>query len=72
MANVTIGNGPGSFPLAGFVPAGGTLFERENAGDVNAYGVEGSAEHAFGPNFACASPMRRPTRGWTGAARRPS
>jgi vitamin B12 transporter len=48
ITNVTIGKGPGSFPLAGFVPAGGALYERENAGDVNAYGTEGSAEHAFG------------------------
>jgi len=48
IANVTIGKGPGTFPLAGYVPAGGTLFERENAGDVNAYGVEGEAGHSFG------------------------
>jgi outer membrane receptor protein involved in Fe transport len=44
VTNVTIGKGPGTFPLAGFVPAGGTLFERENAGVVNAYGVEGDAQ----------------------------
>lgn len=52
IANVTIGKGPGSFPSAGFVPAGGTLYERENAGDVNAYGTEGSAEHAFTPQLS--------------------
>ena len=45
VTNVTIGKGPGSFPLAGFVPAGGTLFERENAGTVNAWGVEGDADY---------------------------
>jgi len=45
VTNVTIGKGPGSFPIAGFVPAGGTLFERENAGAVNAYGVEGDADY---------------------------
>ena len=46
VTNVTIGHGPGSFPIAGFVPAGGTLFQRENAGIVNAYGVEGEGSYA--------------------------
>ena len=45
VTNVTIGHGPGSFPIAGFVPAGGTLFERENAGTVNAWGVEADADY---------------------------
>jgi vitamin B12 transporter len=36
--------GPGTFPGAGFVPAGGTLFQRQNAGAINAVGVEGEAE----------------------------
>ncbi|HEY1753059.1 MAG TPA: TonB-dependent receptor [Caulobacteraceae bacterium] len=44
VTNVTIGKGPGSFPLAGFVPAGGTLFQRQNAGTVNAYGVEADGD----------------------------
>jgi outer membrane receptor protein involved in Fe transport len=48
ITNVTLGKGPGSFPLAGFVPAGGTLYERQNAGDVNAYGLEGSVQSAVG------------------------
>ncbi|MDR3511707.1 MAG: TonB-dependent receptor [Caulobacteraceae bacterium] len=51
ITNVTIGKGPGTFPLAGYVPAGGTLYERENAGAVNAYGVEGEAGRAFGPTL---------------------
>jgi outer membrane receptor protein involved in Fe transport len=51
VTNVTIGKGPGSFPLAGFVPAGGTLFERENAGTVNAWGVEGDADYGLGASF---------------------
>jgi outer membrane receptor protein involved in Fe transport len=51
VTNVTIGKGPGSFPLAGFVPAGGTLFERENAGTVNAWGVEGDADYGLGAVF---------------------
>ncbi len=51
VTNVTIGKGPGTFPIAGFVPAGGTLYLRENAGRVNAVGVEGEASHPFGPNI---------------------
>ncbi len=43
ITNVTIGKGPGTFPLAGFVPAGGTLFERQNAGAIDAVGVEAEA-----------------------------
>lgn len=51
ITNVTIGRGPGLFPLAGFVPAGGTLYERQNVGAVNAYGVEGQAERQLGPQL---------------------
>lgn len=40
ITNVTIGQGPGTFPGAGFVPAGGLLIQRQNAGDINALGVE--------------------------------
>lgn len=43
ITNVTIGIGPGTFPLAGFVPAGGTLRQRRNAGEIDAWGVEGDA-----------------------------
>jgi outer membrane receptor protein involved in Fe transport len=49
VTNVTIGHGPGSFPGAGFVPPGGTLFERRNAGTIDAWGVEGEARRNFGP-----------------------
>ena len=41
VTNVTIGFGPGVFPTAGFVPAGGTLRQRQNAGEIRAYGFEG-------------------------------
>src|SRR4029453_17951528 len=41
--NVTIGIGPGTFPTAGFIPAGGTLRQRQNAGEIEAWGVEGEA-----------------------------
>ena len=40
IVNVTIGEGPGTFPRAGFVPAGGVLRQRMNAGTIEATGVE--------------------------------
>ncbi|HEY0598517.1 TonB-dependent receptor [Brevundimonas sp.] len=40
IVNVTIGEGPGVFPRAGFVPAGGVLRRRMNAGTIDAAGVE--------------------------------
>jgi outer membrane cobalamin receptor len=40
VTNVTIGFGPGTFPVAGFIPAGGVLRQRQNAGDIDAVGVE--------------------------------
>ena len=40
VVNVTIGAGPGTFPRAGFVPAGGVLRQRDNAGTIEAAGVE--------------------------------
>jgi outer membrane receptor protein involved in Fe transport len=45
ITNVTIGAGPGNFPGAGFVPSGGLLLQRRNAGDINAYGVEAAAHY---------------------------
>lgn len=50
IANVTIGKGPGVFPVAGFVPAGGALRQRQNAGEIEAWGVEGEAWGAAGPS----------------------
>jgi outer membrane receptor protein involved in Fe transport len=47
VTNVTIGKGPGiipALPVAGFIVAGGTLFQRQNAGQINAWGVEGDAD----------------------------
>ncbi|MBL0948935.1 TonB-dependent receptor [Brevundimonas sp.] len=44
IVNVTIGEGPGTFPRAGFVPAGGVLRERQNAGTIEAVGLELEAE----------------------------
>ena len=53
VVNVTIGVGPGTFP--GFpgdpVPAGGTLRQRQNAGVINAKGIEAEVSRTFGPLF---------------------
>ena len=46
ITNVTVGVGPGviaALPIAGVIPAGGTLRQRQNAGQINAWGVEGDA-----------------------------
>ena len=43
IVNVTIAEGPGTFPRAGFVPAGGALRQRRNAGTIEAVGVETEA-----------------------------
>ena len=40
IVNVTIGAGPATFPRAGFVPDGGVLRQRQNAGTIDAWGVE--------------------------------
>ena len=40
IVNVTIAEGPGTFPRAGFVPAGGVLRQRRNAGTIEATGLE--------------------------------
>jgi outer membrane receptor protein involved in Fe transport len=45
IANVTLGAGPGSFPRAGFVPAGGLYVQRQNLQAINAKGVEAEARY---------------------------
>jgi outer membrane cobalamin receptor len=40
ITNVTVATGPGNFPRVGFLPMGGTLRERRNAGRVDALGLE--------------------------------
>jgi vitamin B12 transporter len=49
IANVTLGEGPGTFPGVGFVGAGGTYYERENVDAVKVRGVEASAAWNDGP-----------------------
>lgn len=48
IVNVTVGEGPGTFPRAGFVPVGGVLRQRQNAGTIEATGVEISARRTIG------------------------
>lgn len=48
ITNVTIGVGPGTFPTAGFIPAGGTLRQRRNAGEIAAWGYEAESTGDFG------------------------
>lgn len=48
VTNVTIGVGPATFPVAGFIPAGGVLRQRQNAGDIDAWGLEGSLNGSAG------------------------
>ena len=43
--NVTLGQGPGTFPRAGLVPAGGLYIQRQNAGQINATGIEADARY---------------------------
>lgn len=52
VTNVTIGFGPGTFPVAGFIPAGGVLRQRQNAGDVDAFGLEADASGDLTPTLA--------------------
>jgi outer membrane receptor protein involved in Fe transport len=52
IVNVTIGAGPGTFPRAGFVPAGGVLRQRQNAGTIEATGLELTATHRIGDRLS--------------------
>ncbi len=52
IANVTIGVGPATFPLAGFVPVGGSLRQRQNVGRIDAIGVEAEASQKIGEALA--------------------
>ena len=48
IVNVTLGAGPATFPIGGFIPAGGVLRQRQNAGTIDAFGLEGRAERTVG------------------------
>lgn len=49
IANVTLGQGPGTFPGVGFVAAGATYSQRQNLDAIVAKGIEFSAEQRIGP-----------------------
>jgi outer membrane receptor protein involved in Fe transport len=49
IANVTLGQGPGTFPGVGFVAAGGVYRRRGNLDSVDAAGLEVDGEIARGP-----------------------
>ncbi len=52
VANVTIGAGPAVYPVAGFIPAGGVLRQRQNAGDIDAVGIEAALDGRWSASFA--------------------
>ena len=52
IVNVTLGSGPGTFPRAGFVPAGGVLRQRQNAGTIDATGLELTVGHRLGETLS--------------------
>ena len=47
IGNVTLFDGPGTFPDIGFVPAGGTGSQRRNLDEVEAHGIEIDARLSF-------------------------
>jgi vitamin B12 transporter len=49
IANVTLGEGPGTFPGVGFVAAGGAYGQRQNIGAVDVHGIEATADWSNGP-----------------------
>lgn len=48
VTNVTVGVGPGTFGAAGFIAAGGVLRMRQNAGRIDALGVEAELKRRWG------------------------
>ena len=48
IANVTLGQGPGTFPIVGFVAAGGQYRQRQNLDSVSARGIELDASLRLG------------------------
>ncbi|WP_310542900.1 TonB-dependent receptor, partial [Phenylobacterium sp.] len=48
ITNVTVGPGGMAYPVAGFIPAGGVLRQRRNAGQIEAWGLEADISRTFG------------------------
>ncbi len=55
ITNVTIAAGPFSSPTAGFIPAGGTLRQRRNQGQIRAYGLEMRGRYELNAGLALES-----------------
>ena len=51
IVNVTLGAGPGTFPPGVFVPAGGAFRQRQNAGAIEAAGIEAQARGDWSERF---------------------
>jgi outer membrane receptor protein involved in Fe transport len=69
IANVTLGQGPGTFPQVGFVGAGGAFRQRQNVDAVLVRGVEASAEWVKGPwAVRAGASLTRPRMEASGAA----
>jgi outer membrane receptor protein involved in Fe transport len=49
IANVSQSSGPGTFPIVGFVAAGGTYRQRQNLDAIRSRGLEADLGGAFGP-----------------------
>ncbi|MGH7880469.1 MAG: hypothetical protein ACREQD_13370, partial [Candidatus Binataceae bacterium] len=56
VTNITLGFGPLFSPVAGFIPAGGVLLQRQNVGSVNAYGLEADASARLERMGICVNP----------------
>ncbi|MGN6422638.1 MAG: TonB-dependent receptor [Asticcacaulis sp.] len=51
IGNVTLGQGPATFPTAGYIPAGGSLRERRNVGRIRAWGLEARGDWPVAPHL---------------------
>jgi len=51
VGNVTLARGPGTFPIVGFVPAGGIGRQRQNIDEIRVQGLEVSARYVATPKL---------------------
>ena len=69
IANVSMAQGPGTFPGVGFVGAGGTYSQRQNVDAVKVRGIEASAQWTRGPwSLAAGASLTRARMHGNGAA----
>ncbi len=52
ITNVTVAVGPFTSPTAGFIPAGGSLRQRQNVGEIRAYGLEARGRYPLNDTVA--------------------